>query len=167
MSWSFLALVICTYFSWTNYYLAQKVDPGYIPVNHEQQNRVNRWRLREITANPVSFFLQKVIIQLVEQNLFDSETFCTWCLIQRPLRSKHCRECRRCVAKFDHHCPVNLNSFFIFLSHSSSTFSSGLIIALAIEIFVISLVSSSLLLYVYAFISTVLIFVSESRLYQP
>lgn len=85
MSLTFVSLMIFTYFSWSNYYLAQKTDPGFIAFNREQQNRA--------------------IIQLVEQNAFDSENFCTWCLIQRPLRSKHCRECRRCVAKFDHHCP--------------------------------------------------------------
>ncbi|CAF3619151.1 unnamed protein product, partial [Adineta steineri] len=85
ISFSFIGLVICTYLSWSNYYLAIKSDPGYIQINRDQQNRI--------------------IIQLVEQNLFDYETYCTWCLARKPLRSKHCRQCRRCVARFDHHCP--------------------------------------------------------------
>ncbi len=40
MSFAFIALVICTYLSWSNYYLAQKTDPGYIVSNGDQQSRV-------------------------------------------------------------------------------------------------------------------------------
>ncbi|CAF3361176.1 unnamed protein product [Rotaria socialis] len=86
ISWSFLCLIILTYFSWKNYYLSQKCDPGIITENNREQS-------------------YRVIIQLIEQNLFGYETFCMTCLVRRPMRSKHCRDCDKCIAKFDHHCP--------------------------------------------------------------
>lgn len=31
--------------------------------------------------------------------------FCMICQIEQPNRTKHCRDCNRCVACHDHHCP--------------------------------------------------------------
>ncbi|KEF59550.1 uncharacterized protein A1O9_04394 [Exophiala aquamarina CBS 119918] len=72
-----------TYF----YFTAMREDPGYIPKLASRN-------------------LQRAVIEeLFSLWKFDEENFCLQCMVRKPLRSKHCRRCNRCVAKHDHHCP--------------------------------------------------------------
>lgn len=48
----------------------------------------------------------KAIKEEVKEEIVMIETrFCTVCCLEMPLRAKHCRECGKCVAVHDHHCP--------------------------------------------------------------
>lgn len=74
---------LCAYF----YTYGMIEDPGYVP---------KLWSRAQQKA---------VIDELLSLWKFDDQNFCVSCMVRRPLRSKHCRRCSRCVAKHDHHCP--------------------------------------------------------------
>ncbi|KAM4850130.1 palmitoyltransferase ZDHHC13 [Urocitellus parryii] len=66
------------------YYKTWATDPGFTKASEEERK-----------AN---------IITLAETGCLDFRTFCTSCLIRKPLRSLHCHVCNSCVARYDQHC---------------------------------------------------------------
>ncbi|KAG9723752.1 palmitoyltransferase akr1, partial [Aureobasidium melanogenum] len=77
------AFGLCAYY----YFTAMLMDPGYIPRSASRGQQ------------------KATIEELIDAKAFDEQHFCTMCMIRKPLRSKHCRRCNRCVARHDHHCP--------------------------------------------------------------
>jgi hypothetical protein len=59
--------------------------------------------------------------------------FCQVCLIQRPMRARHCKFCNQCVQVFDHHCPwlgtcIGVRNYSAFISFVTSLFVSCLLL---------------------------------------
>ncbi|WWC85410.1 uncharacterized protein L201_000273 [Kwoniella dendrophila CBS 6074] len=97
----FVSFAGCSY----NLFTAIRSDPGFVPLP------VNDSEVKEALED------------LVDQGRLNGTNFCIECMARKPLRSKHCRTCNRCVAKFDHHCPwiwncvgaKNHRSFLLFV----------------------------------------------------
>ncbi|XP_052667033.1 palmitoyltransferase ZDHHC13 [Harpia harpyja] len=65
------------------FYKTWRTDPGYVKTS-EKERKEN-------------------IVALAEAGCLDFRTFCTSCLVRKPLRSLHCLACDSCVARYDHH----------------------------------------------------------------
>ncbi|KAL9577194.1 MAG: hypothetical protein Q9203_007553 [Teloschistes exilis] len=74
-----ISALFCTYF----YAFSMLQDPGYVPKLGSRSQQ------------------KAVVDELLSLWKLDDENFCTTCLLRRPLRSKHCKRCSRCVAKHD------------------------------------------------------------------
>ncbi|KAG2005590.1 ankyrin repeat domain-containing protein 50 [Coprinopsis cinerea AmutBmut pab1-1] len=78
-----LALGLCAY----NFFRAITLDPGTCPKPASDEE------------------LKQIIEDLASEGRLNGQTFCIQCMARKPLRSKHCRVCDKCVARSDHHCP--------------------------------------------------------------
>ncbi|KAF2111144.1 palmitoyltransferas-like protein akr1 [Lophiotrema nucula] len=85
----FLNVLFGTLFGLTAYFyfFTMSADPGFVPKSASRSAS------------------KSVIDELMEVRRFDENHFCVNCMVRKPLRSKHCKRCERCVAKSDHHCP--------------------------------------------------------------
>ncbi|NXL90880.1 ZDH13 Palmitoyltransferase, partial [Alectura lathami] len=65
------------------FYKAWRTDPGYIKSSEKDK--------------------KESIVALAEAGCLDFRTFCTSCLVRKPLRSVHCLACNSCIARYDQH----------------------------------------------------------------
>lgn len=87
-----------------NFFRAITLDPGTAPKPSSDA---------ELKSVRVSLFPQtkfpsvqtksdeQIIEDLASEGRLNGQTFCVTCVAKRPLRSKHCRVCDKCVARHD------------------------------------------------------------------
>eukprot|EP00916_Digyalum_oweni_P004042 GHVL01007198.1.p1 GENE.GHVL01007198.1~~GHVL01007198.1.p1 ORF type:complete len:319 (+),score=55.94 GHVL01007198.1:626-1582(+) len=115
-----------------NYILCLTTEPGSIP-NTQEWNRHDNLNItgnENITENnDNSIKINKLLPIVHEYKNSGERRYCKWCCLYKPDRSHHCRVCRKCVLKMDHHCPwvhncigyYNYKYFFNLLLYSFIT----------------------------------------------
>lgn len=86
-AFSHLLFALCFGLCIYNFFRAITLDPGTAPKPSSDAE------------------LKSIIEDLASEGRLNGQTFCVPCMAKRPLRSKHCRICDKCVARHDHHCP--------------------------------------------------------------
>ncbi|XP_060934991.1 palmitoyltransferase ZDHHC12-B [Limanda limanda] len=72
------------------YFAVSLMDPGFILSDHSGPQFTLGEEQQDMIPPPTKSLRQRR---------------CGHCLLQQPMRSKHCQTCQHCVRRYDHHCP--------------------------------------------------------------
>ncbi|XP_061119472.1 palmitoyltransferase ZDHHC12-B isoform X1 [Conger conger] len=75
------------------YFAVSLMDPGFVLANDDGEAKLTLGASEE---------QQDMLCQSTKAL---RQRRCGHCLLQQPMRAKHCQTCKHCVRRYDHHCP--------------------------------------------------------------
>jgi len=122
--WEIVVFNVSTALLWTCYAACMLVHPGTVPNTSDEGS----WLCASSGASPFASSVAATHGHLTEESaahsnsralslsIGNSETLqekkrtgdkraCKWCSKYKPDRCHHCRVCRQCILRMDHHCP--------------------------------------------------------------
>lgn len=80
-------------------------DPGVVPILKNGAFHDRSAQLGSSSSEDDSLSDREAMMLRSRSGQLGDWTMCTRCESFRPPRAHHCRVCRRCIRKMDHHCP--------------------------------------------------------------
>ncbi|CAD5206163.1 unnamed protein product [Bursaphelenchus okinawaensis] len=81
-------------------------DPGIVPLCNKAMTKKQEMRLMIDDNDDSEYSGSEAELYCARDNYVGEDwTICTRCESYRPPRAHHCKICKRCVRKMDHHCP--------------------------------------------------------------
>ncbi|KAI0696954.1 zf-DHHC-domain-containing protein [Cytidiella melzeri] len=108
LGWPWLTTPLCMLVVinlFVHYYLVCTVSPGFVDEPPRPQGSGWMWAKKRSARRPLAGVHWTEELNLTKA----TTTKCRKCGEMRPERAHHCRICKRCVLKYDHHCPVRVN----------------------------------------------------------
>jgi len=121
-----LVFNVLTFLLVTCYIRAMLMHPGTIPDKSDDPD----WEFIPRDARGgLQASLEDMMIPLKETKRSGDRRHCKWCAKYKPDRCHHCRICRTCILKMDHHCPWIYNCvgfrnhkyFFLLVFYAAAT----------------------------------------------
>ncbi|KAL8272803.1 hypothetical protein Esti_003277 [Eimeria stiedai] len=97
-AYEILVFVVLSFLFVSSYWLAVVTPAGSIP-------KTPKWELGVEEGGPT----HPALTGTIETKRGGGQRACKWCKQRKPDRAHHCRVCRACVLKMDHHCPWIFN----------------------------------------------------------